>query len=439
MTKIFSSSLRCRLPVLVAIFEVLLLVLYAVFVTYDDSTNAARQTNQTDPLQNSVYHVYPFFVDVQVMIFIGFGCLLAFMKRYGFGGMVFNFLTATFAIQWAVIVQGFFQFYHDGKIHVGVFNLLNAEFACAVVLISFGAILGRTSPIQLLVMALLEVPIFAVTEWAILKYLKINDAGTVSAQEQDEDVAPDSTVEEEEEDEEEDEEAVTDEASVTETENEDLQDDPAAAEATSHPDADTTIVFVTGEEFPANQIVKFLVGLTNKGSEDFTVQSLEASFRYPQDFQFYIQNFTALPLSTVVQPEKQATFEYSFIPAEPMAGRPFGLVIELHYQDSNGNVYQDAVFNQTVTIVELDQGLDGETVFLYVFLTGLVMLVLVGIYQVLESRTRKRSAVKVETGSGTMNDVDISWIPQETLNVMNRASPKASPRKRTKRAAGTDQ
>ncbi|XP_034763732.2 translocon-associated protein subunit alpha-like [Acipenser ruthenus] len=266
----------------------------------------------------------------------------------------------------------------------------------------------------------------------------IGSVGTVSAQEQDEDVTPDSTVEEEDE-EEEDEEAVTDEASVTETENEDLQDDSAAAEATSHPDADTTIVFVTGEEFPANQIVKFLVGLTNKGSEDFTVQSLEVSFRYPQDFQFYIQNFTALPLSTVVQPEKQATFEYSFIPAEPMAGRPFGLVIELHYQDSNGNVYQDAVFNQTVTIVELDQGLDGETVFLYVFLTGLVMLVLVGIYQVLESRTRKRSAVKVETGTGTMNDVDISWIPQETLNVMNRASPKASPRKRTKRAVGTDQ
>ncbi|XP_041080257.1 translocon-associated protein subunit alpha-like [Polyodon spathula] len=267
----------------------------------------------------------------------------------------------------------------------------------------------------------------------------VGSVGTVSAQEQDGDVAPDSTLEEEDEEEEDEEEAVIDEASTTETENEDLQDDSSTAEATSHPDADTTIVFVTGEEFPANQIVKFLVGLTNKGSKDFIVQSLEASFHYPQDFQFYIQNFTALPLSTVVQPEKQATFEYSFIPAEPMAGRLFGLVIELHYQDSNGNVYRDAVFNQTVTIVELDQGLDGQTVFLYVFLTGLVMLVLVGIYQVLETQTRKRSAVKVETGTGTMNDVDISWIPQETLNVMNRASPKASPRKRTKRAVGTDQ
>lgn len=43
-------------------------------------------------------------------------------------------------------------------------------------------------------------------------------------------------------------------------------------------------------EFPANEMVKFLVGFTNKGSQDFTVRSLEASFRYPQDYQFYIQN-----------------------------------------------------------------------------------------------------------------------------------------------------
>lgn len=43
--------------------------------------------------------------------------------------------------------------------------------------------------------------------------------------------------------------------------------------------------------------------------------------------------FTALSLSTVVPPEKQASFEYSFIPAQPMAGRPFGLVILLNYLD----------------------------------------------------------------------------------------------------------
>ncbi|XP_035245416.1 translocon-associated protein subunit alpha-like [Anguilla anguilla] len=252
-----------------------------------------------------------------------------------------------------------------------------------------------------------------------------------------EDQGPDSVVEEEDEDEDE---VLVEEAQVSESDtDEDLDEDSTGTDVTSHPDADTTIVFVTGEEFPANEIVKFLVGFTNKGSQDFTVQSLEASFRYPQDYQFYIQNFTALPLSTVVQPQRQASFEYSFIPAQQMAGRPFGLVILLNYLDSEGNGFQSAIYNQTVTIIELDEGLDGETMFMYVFLSGLVALLLFGIYQVLEARTRKRLPVKVETGTGGLNDVDISWIPQETLNVMNKASPKASPRKRTKRAAGTDQ
>lgn len=175
--KIHSTDLKVKLPAFVFVIQGVFLGLYAAFVTYDDQANALFQTNNTNPMDNAVYKDYPFFTDIQVMIFIGFGCLLSFFRLYGFGGMVFNFLTATFSIQWAILVQGYFQFNHDGKIHLGVINLINAEFACAVVLISFGAVLGKTSPLQLLVMALLEVPIFGVTEWAVLKYLKINDAG----------------------------------------------------------------------------------------------------------------------------------------------------------------------------------------------------------------------------------------------------------------------
>lgn len=32
---------------------------------------------------------------------------------------------------------------------------------------------------------------------------------------------------------------------------------------------------------------------------------------------------------------------------------------------------------------------------------------------------KKRLPVKIEKGTGGMGDVDISWIPQETLNVMS--------------------
>uniref|UniRef100_A0A7N6AXF6 Translocon-associated protein subunit alpha n=1 Tax=Anabas testudineus TaxID=64144 RepID=A0A7N6AXF6_ANATE len=229
------------------------------------------------------------------------------------------------------------------------------------------------------------------------------------------------------------------------TEEKEDEEEALVGEVKASPNADTTILFVKGEDFPANNIVKFLLGFTNKGPENFIVESLDASFRYPQDYQFYIQNFTALQLGTVVPPSKQATFEYSFIPAEPMGGRPFGLVINLNYKDSSGNIFQDAVFNQTVTITEKEDGLDGETIFMYVFLSGLGLLVVVGLHQLLESRKRRRPAPKVEMGTSSHNDVDLSWIPQETLNQImqsrrDKASPRRSPRKRNqKRSAGSDE
>jgi len=35
---------------------------------------------------------------------------------------------------------------------------------------------------------------------------------------------------------------------------------------------------------------------------------------------------------------------------------------------------------------------------------------------------KKRVSAKIEKGTGGMNDVDISWLPQETLNIMSRFS-----------------
>ena len=70
------------------------------------------------------------------------------------------------------------------------------------------------------------------------------------------------------------------------------------------------------------------------GGKDFLVESLDASFRYPQDFSFHIQNFTTAVYNRVVEPKRQATFDYAFTPNEAFAGRPFGLVINLNYKDA---------------------------------------------------------------------------------------------------------
>ena len=42
--------------------------------------------------------------------------------------------------------------------------------------------------------------------------------------------------------------------------------------------------------FKAGRVVKLLMGFSNNGEQDFIVESMEASFRYPQDYSFFIQN-----------------------------------------------------------------------------------------------------------------------------------------------------
>ena len=43
--------------------------------------------------------------------------------------------------------------------------MISSDFAVATVLISFGAVLGKTSPLQLLVMGMIEVVIAQVNGW----------------------------------------------------------------------------------------------------------------------------------------------------------------------------------------------------------------------------------------------------------------------------------
>lgn len=209
----------------------------------------------------------------------------------------------------------------------------------------------------------------------------------------------------------------------------DSEDD---VEVTVSPDANTFLLFTKplytpGVPFdiPAGHPVDFLIGFLNSGLDNFVVESVEASFRYPMDYSYYIQNFTAVPFNREVLPGHEATVSYSFAPSESFAGRPFGLNIALNYRDSSGIQYTEAVFNETVNIIELDEGLDGETFFLYVFLAAIAVLLLVVGQQFLVGSVGKRKRTQVsrktiETGTTNSTDVDYEWLPQETLKALRK-------------------
>ncbi|CAK7294890.1 ammonium transporter Rh type C isoform X1 [Vulpes vulpes] len=179
---VWNTNLRWRLPVTCLLLQVALVVLFGVFVRYDMDADPhwidkKEAENSTSDLENEFYYRYPSFQDVHVMIFVGFGFLMTFLQRYGYSSVGFNFLLAAFGIQWALLMQGWFHSYYRGNIRVGVENLINADFCVGSVCVAFGAVLGKVSPVQLLIMTLFQVTLFSVNEFILLNLLEVKDAG----------------------------------------------------------------------------------------------------------------------------------------------------------------------------------------------------------------------------------------------------------------------
>ncbi|KAG9352331.1 hypothetical protein JZ751_020744 [Albula glossodonta] len=179
-----NTNVRLSLPAVCFVWQIAMIILFGVFIRYDEESDThwiehRKSHNITSDIENDFYFRYPSFQDVHVMIFVGFGFLMTFLKRYSFGAVGFNFLVAAFGIQWALLMQGWFHSldYTDGKIKIGVESLINADFCVAGCLIAYGAVLGKVSPVQLLVMTLFGVTLFAVEEFIILSLIHARDAG----------------------------------------------------------------------------------------------------------------------------------------------------------------------------------------------------------------------------------------------------------------------
>jgi translocon-associated protein subunit alpha len=216
-----------------------------------------------------------------------------------------------------------------------------------------------------------------------------------------------------------------------------------------HSDADTFLLFTKPKqkgsvELPAGQVVEFLVGFTNRGESDFVIETLDASFRYPMDYTYHIQNFSAISYHKIVKPKQEATIAYSFIPADSFAGRPIGLSINLAYRDADGSFYFDPVYNETVQIVDFDEGFDTEVFFMYVFMVAGSLLALFLGFTMLSGKSKGKkpsyapAKPKVETGTSG-DDVDYEWIPRSALRTpgSSRTSPKQ--RKGKKGASSSDE
>ena len=78
----------------------------------------SREISQND-CKLFAFSFFTVFQDVHVMIYIGFGFLMTFLKKYGYGAVGYNFFIAALMTQWGTIVTGCLnQIYGEGHKHI---------------------------------------------------------------------------------------------------------------------------------------------------------------------------------------------------------------------------------------------------------------------------------------------------------------------------------
>lgn len=125
---------------------------------------------------------YAYFQDIHVMVAVGFGFVLAFLYKNAFTTVGHSFLLISFVALWAIInVQFWNKVFAENQvwtyIDVSLWALIKADYAAMAVLISFGAVVGRLSAQQLVVMAFFEVIFYSFNQAVAWQRYYVADVG----------------------------------------------------------------------------------------------------------------------------------------------------------------------------------------------------------------------------------------------------------------------
>jgi ammonium transporter Rh len=161
--------------------EAFIIVLYSIFVQYGRNGSPKHADNYKYLTDTHIVDSWHIFQDVNVMIFIGFGFIVAYLKKFSWSGIAINFGLAAWTIQMAVLTQGWwyaiFTGDWDSKISLTILNLMEAEYTAGAVIVAVGAVFGKLNLAQYVVMASV-VAVFQPLVWRVTNITFVaNDHG----------------------------------------------------------------------------------------------------------------------------------------------------------------------------------------------------------------------------------------------------------------------
>merc|ERR1719171_2193310 len=90
---------------------------------------------------------------------------MTFLKYYGLGAVGFTMFITCLGVEFAILVESYMG---KGALDINFYSLLNGNFAVAAVLISFGGLIGKISPLQITVLTIVELTCYCANKVYIL-------------------------------------------------------------------------------------------------------------------------------------------------------------------------------------------------------------------------------------------------------------------------------
>lgn len=172
------------------------------------------------------------------------------------------------------------------------------------------------------------------------------------------------------------------------------------------PVVETSVYFPDHQDrkFPIGAPVTMLLLVKNAGDEPFQLTGVAAHLHSIFDLNYYVQNFTGRELGYVVEPQREASIEYMFMPDKSLEPLEFHFSAFIEYNSTTGDVYRSTPVNGTVELYELPAQWDLQTVLSYTASTGVFTaigyIVFINFFKPSKSSRSSRSSRAASAPSG---------------------------------------
>ena len=99
--------LPSRLEIVMFWSEFVCILFYGLFVEYGEGVGCDSDASYEGTAANLITRHYPMYMDIHVMVFVGFGFLMTFLKHNSWTAVGFTYLIACWALQICILCSGF--------------------------------------------------------------------------------------------------------------------------------------------------------------------------------------------------------------------------------------------------------------------------------------------------------------------------------------------